>query len=91
MFPLYFERPPTFQYMQDNHDPHYVWMILYNDDGTQERKQVFHSYYYVTMYFELIRTCQYDMEQVDITWKQWWQNGHLNQMNVDLRRMLTGE
>jgi hypothetical protein len=91
MIPLYFERPPTFQHIPDLYDLDYVYMIIYKDDGTQERKRVFHSYFYVSMYFELIRTCQYDMEQVEHAWKQWWQNGRLNQLNVDLRRMLTGE
>ncbi len=91
MIPLYFERPPTFQLIPDMYESDYVYMVMYKNDGSQERKRVYRSYSYVTMYFALIRTCQNDMEQVEHAWKQWWQTGQLNQFNLDLRRFLTGE
>lgn len=88
--PLYFERPPTFQHIPDVQSE-YVYIILYKNDGTEERKLVNRSYYFVVMWFELVRTCGYDMDRTHQAWKQWWNLGHLEQFNVDIQRLLTGE
>jgi hypothetical protein len=79
---------PTFRHLPDVFDTDYVEMIIHKDDGTQEKKRVFASYYYVSMYFELIRTCHYDMDQTNQAWNQWWQYGKLHSLNVDLKRFL---
>ncbi len=85
---LCFQLAPTFSYTSDLLNSNYVEMTVYKDDGTQDKKPVFHWYKYVISYFELIRTCQYDMERVHQRWNHWWQQGYLNQFNIDLQNRL---
>lgn len=83
-----FKEPPIFQHIPDVCNSKYVYMILYMNDGTQEKKLVNCSYYYVVMYFELVRICGYDMERTNQAWKHFWYLGHLQPFNMDLQRML---
>lgn len=79
---------PTFRY-NDDCSIDYVRMTIFNDDGTiMEYKHVYSNYNYAVMYFELIKTCNYDKHKIITTWNKWWNEGYLNEFKYDLEQYL---
>lgn len=71
---------PTFSYLID---PRYVRMTKFNDDGTvNEYIDVSSNFEYAVIYFELIKTYNYNMGNVLTEWNKLWNNGTLDDFKL---------
>lgn len=86
---LCLKRAPTFSHNLTL-ELGFVDITIYMDDGTQITRPVFNGYLtpYITEYFELIKTCQYDMEKTHNEWNTWWLTGKLLKLDKDVRDLI---
>lgn len=79
---------PTFKHTPiDSID--YVRMTIFNDNGSiMEEKHVYSNYDYAIIYFELIKTCNYDKHKIITTWNNWWNSGVLDGLKYDIEQYL---
>lgn len=77
---------PTFKYIKSFN---YIQLTIFNDNGSiMEKRNVYNNHDYAIMYFELIRTCNYDKHKIITTWNDWWNSGVLNGLKYEIEQYL---